>query len=102
MYTEKAIEMVSESAGSTANGHRRTVRAAAPAPQKAPKKKSGKRGGSDDRNLPELGHKELLGQQQPGDALTAAPPPGTGVPEIGTDELTGELQPGDALGTRSS
>jgi arginine/lysine/ornithine decarboxylase len=39
VYTEKAIEMVNESAGSTANGHRRTVRAAAPAPQKAPKKK---------------------------------------------------------------
>jgi arginine decarboxylase len=99
VYTEKAIEMVSESAGSTANGHRRTVRAAAPAPLKAPKKKSGRRGGFDgDRNLPEVGHEELLGQQQPGDAVTAAPPPGDeGVPEIDTDELTGEQRPGDAL-----
>jgi len=98
VYTEKAIEMVSESLGLAANGHRRTVHAAAPAPQKAPKKKPGKRGGNGDRNLPEVGHDELLGQQQPGDALTAAPPPaGQGVREIGTDELTGEPQAGDAV-----
>ncbi len=96
-YTEKAIEMVGESLGLAANGHRRTVHAAAP-PQKAPKKKPGKRGGNGDRNLPEVGHDELLGQQQPGDALTAAPPPaGQGVREIGTDELIGEQQPGDAV-----
>jgi arginine decarboxylase len=98
VYTEKAIEMVSESLGLAANGHRRTVHAAVPAPQKAPKKKPGKRGGNGDRNLPEVGHEELLGQQQPGDALTAAPAPaGQGVPEIGTDELIGEQQPGDAV-----
>jgi arginine decarboxylase len=98
VYTEKAIEMVSESLGLAANGHRSTVHAAVPAPQKAPKKKPGKRGGNGDRNLPEVGHEELLGQQQPGDALTAAPAPaGQGVPEIGTDELIGEQQPGDAV-----
>jgi arginine decarboxylase len=69
-----------------------------PAPQKAPKKKAAKRGGNGDRNLPEVGHEELLGQQRPGDALTAAPPPaGQGVQEIGTDELTGEPQAGDAV-----
>ena len=98
VYTEKAIEMVSESLGLAANGHRRTVHAAVPAPQKAPKKKAAKRGGNGDRNLPEVGHEELLGQQRPGDALTAArPPAGQGVPEIGTDELTGEPQAGDAV-----
>jgi arginine decarboxylase len=98
VYTEKAIEMVSESLGLAANGHRRTVHAAVPAPQKAPKKKAAKRGGNGDRNLPEVGHEELLGQQRPGDALTAAPPPaGQGVPGIGTDELTGEPQAGDAV-----
>ena len=98
VYTEKAIEMVSESLGLAANGHRRTVHAALPAPHKAPKKKAAKRGGNGDRNLPEVGHEELLGQQRPGDALTAAPPPaGQGVPEIGTDELTGEPQAGDAV-----
>ena len=98
VYTEKAIAMVSESLGLAANGHRRTVHAAVPAPQKAPKKKAAKRGGNGDRNLPEVGHEELLGQQRPGDALTAAPPPaGQGVPEIGTDELTGEPQAGDAV-----
>jgi arginine decarboxylase len=98
VYTEKAIAMVSESLGLAANGHRRTVHAAVPAPQKAPKKKAAKRGGNGDRNLPEVGHEELLGQQRPGDALTAArPPAGQGVPEIGTDELTGEPQAGDAV-----
>ena len=98
VYTEKAIEMVSESLGLAANGHRRTVHAAVPAPQKAPKKKAAKRGGNGDRNLPEVGHEELLGQQRPDDALTAAPPPaGQGVPEIGMDELTGEPQAGDAV-----
>ena len=38
VYTEKAIEMAGESAGSTPNGHRHAVRTAAPAPQKASKK----------------------------------------------------------------
>jgi arginine decarboxylase len=87
VYTEKAIEMASSSAGLTPNGHRFAVRTAPPAQQKTPKKKSAKRGGSDgDRNLPEVGHDELLGQQHPGDALTTAPPPGgNGVPEVGVD-----------------
>jgi arginine decarboxylase len=70
VYTEKAIDMVSESIGLMPNGHRAAVQLAAPAPQKAPKKKSAKRGGPDgDRKLPEVGHDELLGQQQPGDAV---------------------------------
>jgi arginine decarboxylase len=73
VYTEKAIEMVGESSGATVgNGHRSAVRAAAPEPQKAPKKKSAKRGGPNgDRNLPEVGQDELLGQQHPGDAVQA-------------------------------
>jgi arginine decarboxylase len=73
VYTEKAIEMVSASVGVTAgNGHRSVARTASPEPQKAPKKKSAKRGGPNgDRNLPEIGQDELLGQQQPGDAVQA-------------------------------
>jgi arginine decarboxylase len=57
VYTEKAIEMLGESAGATAgNGHGATVRAAAPAPQKASKKKSAKRTGfNGDQNVPEVG-----------------------------------------------
>jgi len=70
VYTEKAIEMVSESIGLTPNGHGSAVGAAAPAPQKAPKKKSAKRGGPNgDGNLPDVGQDELLGEQQPGDAV---------------------------------
>ena len=77
VYTEKAIEMVSASAG-VANGHRAEVRTAEPAAEKPPKKKPGKRSGSNgDQNVPEVGHDELLGRQLPGDALTA-PPPATG------------------------
>jgi arginine decarboxylase len=96
VYTEKAIEMVSESAGSAPNGHRR---APAPAPRKTQKKKSAKRSGPNgDRNLPEVGQDELLGRQQPGDALTADPPPGDeGVIEVGAEELIGEQLPGDAV-----
>jgi arginine decarboxylase len=67
-----AIEMAGGSLGLTSNGHGATVHSAPPAPQKAPKKKSAKRGGPNgDRNLPEVGHDELLGQQQPGDAVQA-------------------------------
>jgi arginine decarboxylase len=99
VYTEKAIEMVSESAGSAPNGHRSAVRTAASAPQKTLKKKSAKRRGSNgDRNLPEVGHDELLSRQQPGDALTADPPPGDeSVAEVGAEELIGEQLPGDAV-----
>jgi arginine decarboxylase len=97
--SEKAIEIASESAGSTANGHRRTVRTAAPSAQKAPKRMPARRGGSNgDRNLPEVGQDELLGEQQPGDALTAAAPPGDqGVTEVVVEELTGERYPGAAV-----
>ena len=68
VYTEKAIEMVGGSAGSPPNGHGD----AAPAPQKAPKKKSAKRTASNgDQNVPEVGQDELLGEQLPGDAVQA-------------------------------
>ena len=73
VYTEKAIEMVSAAVGGSSNGHRpaaATTSGAAAAPQKPPKKKPSKRddfnGGQD---LPEIGQDELLGQQQPGDAV---------------------------------
>jgi arginine decarboxylase len=70
VYTEKAIEIVSESIGLTPNGHRSAVGAAEPAPHKAPKKKSAKRGGPNgDGNVPEVGQDELLGEQRPGDAV---------------------------------
>jgi arginine decarboxylase len=96
VYTDKAIEVVSASAGVAANGHHRTP---APAPQKAPKKKSAKRGvPNGDRNLPEVGADELLGQQQPGDALTAPPQSGDqAVVEVGANDLIGEQLPGDAV-----
>jgi arginine decarboxylase len=72
VYTEKAIEMLGESVGLTPNGHGATVHAAAPAPQKTPKKKSAKRTGfNGDQNVPEVGQDELLAEQQPGDAVRA-------------------------------
>ncbi len=67
VYTEKAIEMVGESVGVSSNGHRPVAESAS---QKPPKKKPSKRdefnGG---QNVPEVGQDELLGQQQPGDAV---------------------------------
>jgi arginine decarboxylase len=101
VYVEKAIDKASESVGLTSNGHR-SPGAAGSAPQKAPKKKTAKRDGTNgDRNVPEVGQDELLGQQQPGDARTAAPPPGgNGVPEVGATELTGEH--GGTVNTPSS
>ena len=73
VYSEKAIEMVGEWAGATSNGHRHavsTVSGAATAPQKPPKKKQAKDGGlTAGQNLPEIGQDDLLGQQQPGDAV---------------------------------
>jgi arginine decarboxylase len=70
VYTQKAIETVGESVGLTSNGHGAAVHSAAPAPQKAPKKKSAKRSGfNGDQNVPEVGQDELLGEQQPGDAV---------------------------------
>jgi arginine decarboxylase len=71
VYTEKAIEMAREAAGATTNGHRPVVQTAEPAPQKSPKKKPAKGGGSNgDQNLPEVGAEVLLGEQQPGDAVS--------------------------------
>jgi arginine decarboxylase len=82
VYTEKAIEIVGGSAGSTANGNRRAVSAATPAPEKPSKRKPARRGGDDgDRNLPEVGQVELVGQQQPGDAVLR--PGSDGVVEVG-------------------
>jgi arginine decarboxylase len=73
VYTEKAIEMVGQSVGASSNGHRpavSTVSGAATAPQKPPKKKQAKSGElTVGQNLPEVGQDELLGQQQPGDAV---------------------------------
>ncbi|BAX90293.1 aminotransferase class I/II-fold pyridoxal phosphate-dependent enzyme [Mycobacterium shigaense] len=72
LYTEKAIEIVTESAGVVLNGHRP---GALPTSEKASKKKPTKRSGGDgNRNLPEVGHDELLDQQHPGDAVTVPPP----------------------------
>jgi arginine decarboxylase len=76
VYTEKAIEMVGASIGLPSNGHSTiaTASSSTPAatPEKPSKKKPAKRGGNGHRsNLPEVGHDELLGQQQPGDAVQA-------------------------------
>ncbi|BBX64335.1 decarboxylase [Mycobacterium saskatchewanense] len=73
VYTEKAIEMVSESVGSARNGHRSAEPAGAPTPPKTPRKKPVRRDGSNgDGNVPEVGQDELLGQQFPGDAVDPA------------------------------
>jgi arginine decarboxylase len=70
VYTQKAIEMAGESVGLTSNGHGAAVQSAAPAPQKASKKKSAKRAGfNGDQNVPEVGQDELLVERQPGDAV---------------------------------
>ncbi|OBI50824.1 aminotransferase class I/II-fold pyridoxal phosphate-dependent enzyme [Mycobacterium sp. E787] len=73
VYTQKAIEMVSESIGlTTHNGHRAPGSADGPAPQKTPKKKPAKRGvANGEGNVPEVGQDELVGQQYPGDAVDA-------------------------------
>ena len=68
VYTEKAIETVGAAVGLPSNGH--SPASEAPS-SKAPKKKPTKRpGNGSDRNLPEVGQDELLGEQQPGDAVT--------------------------------
>jgi len=88
VYTEKAIETVSAAAGLTVNGHGSAAPALAPG--KTPKKKLARRGGNGERNLPEVGQDELVGSQQPGDAITV-PPPGDGaVAEVGAADLTGK------------
>jgi arginine decarboxylase len=72
VYTEKAIEMVGASVGLKSNGHRSAEHTPAPAPQKPSKKKPTRSGAGDrGRHLPEVGQDELLGQQQPGDAVQA-------------------------------
>ncbi|OBH05735.1 ornithine decarboxylase [Mycobacterium sp. E2699] len=73
VYTQKAIEMVSESIGlTTHNGHRAPGSTDGPAPQKTPKKKPAKRGvANGEGNVPEVGQDELVGQQYPGDAVDA-------------------------------
>ena len=68
VYTEKAIEIVGESAGLPANGHRG---AGAPAAQRTPKRKPLRRSGDGAQNVPEVGQDELVGQQVPGDAVRA-------------------------------
>jgi arginine decarboxylase len=68
VYTEKAIEGVAAAAGVPTNGHATTVDSSKTASKKKPTKRSGNGNGHD---VPEVGQDELLGQQQPGDALTA-------------------------------
>jgi arginine decarboxylase len=68
VYTEKAIEMVGAAAGLPSNGHHIEAETSS----KTTKKKPAKRGGSGHDSSPaEVGQDELLGQQQPGDAVTA-------------------------------
>jgi arginine decarboxylase len=72
VYTEKAIEMVAASIGLPSNGRRSADSTPAPAPQKPPKKKSARSSGNGGgQSLPEVGQDELLGEQQPGDAVRA-------------------------------
>jgi arginine decarboxylase len=70
VYTEKAIETLCTSIGLPSSGHRIDDGTSSAASQKPSKKKQAKRTGKGRaRNLPEVGHDELLGQQQPGDAV---------------------------------
>jgi arginine decarboxylase len=66
VYTEKAIEIVGAAAGLPPNGHHAAIESS-----KASKEKPVKRGGNGhDSALPEVGQDELLGERQPGDAVT--------------------------------
>ncbi|MBV8861156.1 MAG: ornithine decarboxylase, partial [Mycobacterium sp.] len=65
VYTEKAIEMVGAAVGLPSTGHRSAQPTPTPASQKPVKKKPTRSAG----NVPEPGQDELLGQQQPGDAV---------------------------------
>jgi hypothetical protein len=59
--------------------------------EKTSKKKPAKRGGNGrDRHLPEVGQDELLGQQQPGDAVTASAPGDHAAAEAVAEESTGK------------
>jgi arginine decarboxylase len=87
VYTEKAIEMVGASVGLPSNGRRSAVSTPGDTPEKPSKKKPAKRGGNGrESNLPEVGQDELLGQQQPGDALTAAAPGDHAGAEVGAND----------------
>jgi arginine decarboxylase len=69
VYTEKAIDIVGETAGLPSNGHRGP---GGPGPQRAPKRKPLRRSGADaGQGVPEVGKDELVGQQQPGGAVQA-------------------------------
>jgi arginine decarboxylase len=68
VYTEKSIEIVAAAKGLPANGHTAAAESAKASSKKKPTKRSGNGNGHD---VPEVGQDELLGQQQPGDALTA-------------------------------
>jgi arginine decarboxylase len=69
VYTEKAIETVGAAIGLPSNGHAEADTPAAKAHKKKPTKRTGN---GQDHNLPEIGQDELLGQQQPGDAVTTS------------------------------
>ncbi|WP_102419263.1 aminotransferase class I/II-fold pyridoxal phosphate-dependent enzyme [Mycobacterium sp. 4858] len=71
VYTEKAIDMAGQAVGLPSNGHRPTDGAAAP--QKTPKKPGKRARFTDEGNVPEVGQEELLGQRQPGDAVSSGP-----------------------------
>lgn len=90
VYTDKAVEIASASAGLPPNGHG-SAAPPATARTKSSKRKPPRRGGSDDGgSVPEIGQEELIGQQFPGDAVSPAPPPtGPDVVEVGAAELTG-------------
>ena len=93
VYTEKAIEMVAASVGLPANGHRSGLRTPAEAPQKTSKRKPARRSGNGrDRNLPEVGQEELLGEQQPGDALTVSATVDHGVAKVGEKRRADAVQ----------
>lgn len=88
VYTEKAIEMVGASVGLPSNGHRSEEGTTS---EKTSKKRPAKRGGNGrDRHLAEVGQDELLGQQQPGDAVTGAAPGDHGIAEAVAEESTGK------------
>ena len=93
VYTEKAIEMVAASVGLPSNGHRPRYVRPAEAPQKTSKRKPARRSGNDrNRNLPEVGQDELLGEQQPGDALTVSATVDHGVAKVGEKRRADAVQ----------
>jgi hypothetical protein len=65
VYTEKAIEMVAASVGVPSNGHRTVVESSTDKAKKKPAKRGNGNGGA----VAEVGEHELLGEQQPGDAV---------------------------------